>query len=167
MANIKSYDSVRHAMAKRLVLAVGLACAWMQVDAIAKDGCEHLNYDENKVGDYTVPDPLLGKDGKRVTDATSWRDKRRNEILRDFRDLMYGHTPELPLKLRAQVVATRRDAVDGLATRTIVKSASARAVTPAGSWRSRTWTASFTFNAENLIPVSLFLNTLLLNKLIN
>jgi hypothetical protein len=34
---------------------------------------------------------------------------------------MYGHTPEIPFKLRAEVVATRRDAVDGLATRTIVK----------------------------------------------
>lgn len=121
MANMKRYDSMRPAMAKRLVVAVSLACAWIQVGAIAKDGCEHLNYDESKVGDYTVPDPLLGKDGKRVTDATSWRDKRRNEILRDFRDLMYGHTPALPFKLRAQEVATRRDAVDGLATRTIVK----------------------------------------------
>src|SRR5688500_5780275 len=93
-----------HATAQRLVLAVGLACAWMQVDAIAKQGCDNLNYDESKVGDYTVPDPLLGKDGKRVTDAASWKAMRRREILRDFRDLMYGHTPELPIKLRPQVV---------------------------------------------------------------
>src|SRR5262245_28486323 len=108
-------------MATRLILVVGLACAWMEVDAIAKDGCDNLNYDESKVGDYTVPDPLLGKDGKRVTDAVSWKATRRNEVLRDFRDLMYGHTPELPIKLRPQVVSTRKDAVDGLATRTIVK----------------------------------------------
>jgi len=121
MANMKRYDSMRPAMAKRLVLAVGLACAWMQVDAVAKEGCDNLNYDESKVGDYTVPDPLLGKDGKRVTDAASWKATRRSEILRDFRDLMYGDTPELPIKLRPQVVSTRKDAVDGLATRTIVK----------------------------------------------
>ena len=121
MANRKRYDSMRHAMVQRLFLAIGLACAWMQGDASAKEGCDNLNYDESKVGDYTVPHPLLGKDGKRVTDRASWRDKRRNEILRDFRDLMYGHTPELPLKPRAEVVAIRKDAVDGLATRTIVK----------------------------------------------
>ena len=34
---------------------------------------------------------------------------------------MYGHTPELPIKLRGQIVAIRKDAMDGLATRTIVK----------------------------------------------
>jgi hypothetical protein len=34
---------------------------------------------------------------------------------------MYGHTPELPLKLRAEVISVRKDAVDGLATRTLVK----------------------------------------------
>lgn len=121
MTSMKRYDSMRRAMAKRLVLAVGLACAWMQVAVIAKDGCKGLNYDESKVGDYTVPDPLLGKDGKRVADVASWKGMRRHEVLQDFRDLMYGHTPELPIKLRTQVVATRPDAVDGLATRTIVK----------------------------------------------
>jgi hypothetical protein len=110
-----------HTVAMRSILAIGLACAWMDVGAFAKDGCGSLNYDENKVGDYTVPDPLVGRDGKRITDAASWRASRRNEVLRDFRDLMYGHTPELSFKPRAHVVATRRDAVDGLATRTIVK----------------------------------------------
>ena len=113
--------STPRTMAKQLPLLIGLACAWIEVGAIAKDGCDNLNYDESQVGDYTVPDPLLGKDGKRVTDAVSWKATRRNEILRDFRDLMYGHTPELAIKLRPQVVSTRKDAVDGLATRTIVK----------------------------------------------
>jgi len=121
MANIRRYDLMRQAIVKPLALAVGLAGAWMQVGAIAQEACDRLNYDENKVGDYTVPDPLLSKDGTRIMDATSWRANRRNEILRDFRDHMYGHTPELPVKLRAQVVATRPDAVGGLATRTIVK----------------------------------------------
>src|SRR6185436_14546829 len=121
MAHIARYDVMRRPMTRQLALVVTLACAWMQVDAFAKDGCDNLNYDESKVGEYTVPDPLLGKDGKRVADAASWRATRRSEILRDFRDLMYGHTPELPIKLRPEVVSSRRDAVDGLATRTIVK----------------------------------------------
>jgi hypothetical protein len=78
------------------------------------------NYVEANVGIYTLPDPLLGKNGLRVTDTNSWIAVRRHEILRDFRDLMYGHTPELPVTLRAEVVATRKDAVNGLATRTLV-----------------------------------------------
>ena len=79
------------------------------------------NYEEANVGTYTLPDPLLGQDGRRVTTPETWTSKRRGEILRDFRDLMYGHTPELPVKLRAEVLAQRTDAVNGLATRTVVR----------------------------------------------
>jgi len=78
------------------------------------------NYDESKVGPYTLPGPLVGNDGKRVTNTNAWQTTRRGEILLSFRDLMYGHTPQLSLKLRSQVIASRTDAVDGLATRTVV-----------------------------------------------
>lgn len=105
---------------KWLIVAIGWGCLLTDVTAFAQKACDRLNYDESKVGEFKVPDPLLGKDGKRITDAASWKASRRSEILRDFRDLMYGHTPELPIKLRAEIVATRKDAIDGLATRTIV-----------------------------------------------
>src|SRR5437868_2894010 len=101
MATIRRFDLLRKTNAKPLILAVGLACAWMQAGAVAEQRCDRLNYDESKVGEYIVPDPLLDKDGKRITDPAAWKSKRRPEILRDFRDLMYGHTPELPVKLRA------------------------------------------------------------------
>jgi hypothetical protein len=78
------------------------------------------NYDEAKVGPYTLPDPLLGKDGRRVSSTNAWRATRRGEIMRDFRDLMYGRTPELAVKINAEVTAIRKDAVDGLTTRTLV-----------------------------------------------
>src|SRR5215510_11997690 len=35
------------------------------------------NYDESKVPAYTLPDPLVMADGKRVTDAQTWRTRRR------------------------------------------------------------------------------------------
>ena len=79
------------------------------------------NYEEANVGTYTLPDPLLGKDGRRVTSPEMWTTKRRGEILSDFRDLMYGHTPDVPFTLRSEVVAKREDAVEGLATRTCVR----------------------------------------------
>lgn len=121
MANGRRCDWLQRAIVRLLVLAVGVVYAWMPVGAFAQKACDRLNYDETKVGEYKVPDPLLSKAGKRITDPALWRDQRRKEILGDFRDLMYGHTPALPIKLRAQVVATRKDAVDALATRTIVK----------------------------------------------
>jgi hypothetical protein len=86
----------------------------------AESASHGRNYDESKVLPYTLPDPLLARDGRRITTTNEWTTLRRGEILKDFRDLMYGHTPKLPIKLRAETTATRKDAVNGLATRTLV-----------------------------------------------
>src|SRR4029453_11459840 len=57
------------------------------------------NYDESKVPPYTLPDPLVMADGKRVTDAETWRTKRRPEILRAYQTEIYGrisgNTPKM------------------------------------------------------------------------
>ncbi|MCA9129470.1 MAG: acetylxylan esterase [Planctomycetales bacterium] len=87
--------------------------------AAAQDTSHGRNYDESKVIEYQLPDPLLSKDGHSIVDPHSWRD-RRDETMDDFRDLMYGHTPELPWHMRATVNAERTDAVGGLATRTLI-----------------------------------------------
>jgi len=78
------------------------------------------NYIEGNVNPYILPDPLVSKDGRRIIDVESWLGIRRDEILRDFSDLMYGHTPELPVTLHTKIVAIRKDAVNGLATRMLV-----------------------------------------------
>lgn len=110
-------DSLKSMFTSMGIVAVLLSTANAQVTLSTSHG---RNYDEAKVGTYAVPDPLFGKDGQRVADADSWINVRREEILTDFRDLMYGHTPELPISLRAEVTAVRKDAVNGLATRTLV-----------------------------------------------
>jgi hypothetical protein len=52
------------------------------------------NYDEPKANPYPkLPDPLLLKDGKRVTTATTWWDERRAEIMEDFDREVYGRMP--------------------------------------------------------------------------
>ena len=43
-----------------------------------------VNYDESKVGSYTLPDPLVLANGKPVRDAKTWTEKRRPEIVRLF-----------------------------------------------------------------------------------
>ena len=43
------------------------------------------NYDESKVPEYTLPDPLVAADGTKVTDAETWLAKRRPEILERLR----------------------------------------------------------------------------------
>jgi hypothetical protein len=47
-------------------------------------------YDEAKVPQYTLPDPLLLLNGKKVTTTRTWRKKRRPEILKLFETNVYG-----------------------------------------------------------------------------
>ena len=49
-------------------------------------------YDEAKVPQYTLPDPLLLLNGKKVTSTRTWRKKRRPEILKLFETNVYGRT---------------------------------------------------------------------------
>ena len=44
-----------------------------------------VNYDESKANPYpNLPDPLVLKNGKKVTSAKMWWDQRRPEIVEDF-----------------------------------------------------------------------------------
>ena len=54
-----------------------------------------VNYDEAKVSPYpTLPDPLLLKNGQRVTSVKMWSDQRRPEIVEDFDREVYGRAPK-------------------------------------------------------------------------
>ncbi|MEP7343093.1 MAG: acetylxylan esterase, partial [Acidobacteriota bacterium] len=78
-----------------------------------------FNYDEAKVGAYTLPDPLMMTDGKRVANQRQWR-QRRSEILRLFETNEYGRTPKSAKNAGSISFAeTSRDpkALGGLATR--------------------------------------------------
>lgn len=53
------------------------------------------NYDEAKVGNYPLPDPLTFTDGKKVKNKKQWAE-RREEILDIFQKEMYGQMPAAP-----------------------------------------------------------------------
>ena len=74
------------------------------------------NYDEAKVGNYTLPDPLRMNDGTLVKTPQQWR-KRRTELLELFAREVYGRTPSQRVTVSAQTTATEPKAVNGLATR--------------------------------------------------
>jgi hypothetical protein len=53
------------------------------------------NYDESKANPYPdLPDPLVMKNGKKVTSASAWWKQHRPEIVEDFDREIYGRCAE-------------------------------------------------------------------------
>ncbi len=97
----------------RLVPATTLLLAALTVSAVA----DETNYDEARVPAYTLPDPLVLSSGERVTDAETWRAKRRPEILELFRTHVYGRAPRRPRAMRFVVHSVEHGVLDGTAIR--------------------------------------------------
>ena len=74
-----------------------------------------INYDESKVPEYILPDPLVLSGGTEVNE-TLWR-QRREEILRLFEEHIYGKSPGRPSSMRFEVTSVAKDALGGKATR--------------------------------------------------
>jgi len=76
-----------------------------------------INYDESKVPEYTLPDPLVMSDGTLVKTKEQWLNKRRPELLSLFSREMYGCMPGKPPKQVNKVWDNTTDALSGKAIR--------------------------------------------------
>lgn len=52
-----------------------------------------VNYDEALVGSYSLPDPLVLLNGRKVKNVNTWYRKRRPEILELFKENQFGKSP--------------------------------------------------------------------------
>lgn len=78
---------------------------------------QEINYDESKVPNYTLPDPLVFENGKNVLSKTDWIKKRRPEILHLFETQVYGKIPKHSKETHFKVMNEDKQALGGLATR--------------------------------------------------
>ncbi len=68
------------------------------------------NYDESKANPYpNLPDPLVLKNGKKVTTARGWWKQRRAEIVEDFDREIYGRVPKVTPKVNWEVLSLTRE----------------------------------------------------------
>jgi hypothetical protein len=94
------------------------AAAFLAMAAVRADAQPPgFNYDEAKVPEFALPDPLILADGSPVADAGVWRARRRPEILRLFETHVYGRTPREMPGVQIETLSVARDALDGRATR--------------------------------------------------
>lgn len=75
-----------------------------------------FNYDESKVPDYTLPDPLISLDGSKVKSPADWTE-RRAEIMRLFQLHVYGRRPAPPKKVSYKIQDVDESALGGKAVR--------------------------------------------------
>src|SRR5216684_5949145 len=99
----------------RRAAALLLCAALIGVHAGAQN--PDVIYDEAKVPPYSLPDPLVMKNGERVRDAKTWTNRRRPEILGLYRTDVYGHSPGRPDGLGFAVASVDKQALDGRAVR--------------------------------------------------
>jgi hypothetical protein len=83
--------------------------AWLSATA--------TNYDEAKVGDYTLPDPLVDNDGSRVTNRETWFARRRPEILETYCNQIFGRSPTAGTNVTFNVWESSTNALGGTAVR--------------------------------------------------
>jgi hypothetical protein len=77
----------------------------------------NYNYDESKVGPYTLPDPLTLLNGQKVRDAATWTEWRRPEILHLFETYQFGRTPPPPYAVHFETISNGPGALSGAAIR--------------------------------------------------
>jgi len=70
------------------------------------------NYDESKANPYpNLPDPLVLKNGEKVTTPETWWTRRRPEIVEDFDREIYGRVPKETPRVNWEVTATTKEKV--------------------------------------------------------
>jgi len=82
---------------------------------------DRANYDEARAGELPLPPLLVAADGGKIGTNEAWMAHRRPEVLELFREHVYGRTPDARGPAKFEVLATKPDALGGLATRRIVR----------------------------------------------
>src|ERR1700761_3768490 len=75
----------------------------------------YANYDEAKANPFpNLPDPLVENNGKKVTIAKEWWNKRRPEIVEGFDREIYGRVPKNVPKVTWSVASTTNETVNDI-----------------------------------------------------
>jgi hypothetical protein len=105
--------------ARKSLMIAGLSILLGPIGPTAFAQRPDSNSDEAKVRPYTLPDPLVMADGRKVTSRDMWLIERRPELLRIFQTEVYGAVPEppRPIKPTFQVHSEDKAALGGIAVR--------------------------------------------------
>ncbi|MFT6809267.1 MAG: hypothetical protein ACJA01_002503 [Saprospiraceae bacterium] len=77
-----------------LYLLISLTCIGQStLNSQSKEWEEDVNYSEDKVPYYSLPDPLVSVTGHRISSVEEWMTERRPQIMGMFATSIYGRVP--------------------------------------------------------------------------
>jgi hypothetical protein len=94
---------------KLMMEALGITSLRDGANGMNRNAPNAANYDESKVIEFKLPDPLICKDGTKVALAEEWWTRRRPEIVEDFDREVYGRVPRDVPKVTWEVTGTTEE----------------------------------------------------------
>lgn len=100
------------------ILLIVCCCAHAQKEKLAKTSAGFpVNYEEDSVGNYVLPDLLITSKGRPITTVKDWEQYRKPELLSLVTELQFGKTAPLPNKFQYHVFDKGTLVMDGKAIR--------------------------------------------------
>ncbi len=95
---------------QRIMNSLNITALRRGADGRNPDAPNAANYDESKANPYpNLPNPLVLKNGRKVTTANMWWTKRRAEIMEDFDREIYGRVPRNTPGVKWEVISTTNE----------------------------------------------------------
>lgn len=95
---------------QRTLELLGITSLRRGADGRNSDAPNAANYDESKANPYpNLPNPLVLRNGTKVTTTKMWWNQRRLEIVEDFDREIYGRVPTNTPRVRWEVTDTTRE----------------------------------------------------------
>jgi hypothetical protein len=80
-----------------------------------------VNYSEDSVGNYVLPDLFTLNNGQKVNDAKTWMEKRRPELVKLFEEYQFGKMPPRPANMHFDIFEKGSEVLGGKAIRKQVR----------------------------------------------
>ncbi|MGN6296072.1 MAG: glucuronyl esterase domain-containing protein [Ginsengibacter sp.] len=106
---------------KKLVAIITIFLAIKTNPTSAQFPSDSANQTESKVIPYTLPDPLMMQNGKRVKDSIEWMKRQRPYLYQLFEKNVYGHFPQQKINVRYKIREESKQALNGTALRRQVR----------------------------------------------
>lgn len=107
-ATMDSLNKITNIDYLQMLNQLGITAAEIRAGVSGNPGdANAANSVEEKVNTYTLPDPLLLKNGNKIKTAKEWWTNRRPEIVADFDQEVYGLLPKNIPGIKWQIVSVK------------------------------------------------------------